>query len=483
MINPLHSAPAANRAARDTRKRSLRLFNFGCLGLAALVAYYAVTTKVDDPITLYQGLGILILAFLPTLFWARRGTSQLPVFAVFMLTTASTYAFPLLNGRADLKAYPPDVVFSCGLIVLFFQLVTLATHTLVRGRPGRSRFYTAEVLSRPLQKYVMYGLGLATVYTFWYVFYEDTIPYELNSVLRAVFYGLSIVCTFLQARRWGQGDLSSRERAILVLLIVAQVIMQFSTLLLVGGISILILALIGYISGGRRFPIAPAVALVALVALLHNGKSAMRARYWPTEGDHLQVAPTALVPFFTEWIGDGLTLRRTEGGQNVTKELLDRTSLFQILCLIVYNTPDRVPFLQGLTYGQIPAQFVPRFFWPGKPPGHISTYTLAITYGLQTAEDTKSTTIGFGLLPEAYANFGYFGAGLLGLVAGAFYKKVEVATARSPLLSYPGLFLVVLIAWSFQTEFTLSIWLSSMFQACVAIMGIPFLVRNLLGLT
>jgi hypothetical protein len=41
--------------------------------------------------------------------------------------------------------------------------------------------------------------------------------------------------------------------------------------------------------------------------------------------------------------------------------------------------------------------------------------------------------------------------------------------------------LVLLMAWSFQTELTLSIWLSSLFQAAVAVLGMPFVLRNFLG--
>jgi oligosaccharide repeat unit polymerase len=152
-----------------------------------------------------------------------------------------------------------------------------------------------------------------------------------------------------------------------------------------------------------------------------------------------------------------------------------------IICLVALYTPERQPFLDGKTYAQIPGQFVPSFFWSGKPPAHISTYTLSIYYGLQSEEGTQTTTIGFGMLAEAYANYGFIGVGVLAFLLGAFYKKVQVITANSPILSYPGLFLIVLMAWSFQTEWPVSMWLSSMYQACVGVMGVPFILRNFVG--
>lgn len=478
---PENGATAAARATRTDQRRSRQLFSVGVLGLGALLAYYAISSKIEDPIHLYQGLLMLVFAALPSLLWARHGSDQLPVFEVLMLTTANTYALPLLTSNIEVSTYSDDVITLCGFAVLFFQVIAIGTHALVRGRPGTSSFYTQEIMTRDMQKYILFGLVLSTVYIFISVFFESLIPYEINSILRAVFYGIGLVSVFVQARRWGQNDLHPSERGAFVVILAMQVLMQFSTLFLVGGISIIVLALVGYVSGGRRLPVIPVIALLALLALLHNGKSVMRNKYWSADGDHQQVELTELAAFFTEWVENGLSFAPDSGKQEMTQKLFERTSLLHILCLVASYTPDRQPFLYGKTYGQIPAQFIPSFFWPGKPPGHISTYTLAIYYGLQSEEDTAKTTIGFGMISEAYANFGFYGVGILAFLLGAFYKKVKLATANSPLLSYPGLFLIVLMAWSFQTEWTLSIWLSSMYQACVGVMGIPLILRNFLG--
>jgi hypothetical protein len=83
------------------------------------------------------------------------------------------------------------------------------------------------------------------------------------------------------------------------------------------------------------------------------------------------------------------------------------------------------------------------------------------------------------MIAEAYANFGFPGVALLAFVMGAFYKTVQARTAQSSLLSFAGLFLVVLMAWSFQTEWPMSLWLSSMFQASLAILGLPLIARQL----
>ena len=158
-----------------------------------------------------------------------------------------------------------------------------------------------------------------------------------------------------------------------------------------------------------------------------------------------------------------------------------RTSLFHILCLVVDCTPTRQPYLDGETYGYVPAQFVPSFFWHNKPSGHVATNRLAVYYGLQHEEDTAKTTIAFGMVSEAYANFGLFGVAMLAATFAFWLKKIGDWSANSPILSYPGLLLIVLMAWSFQSELTMAAWLGSLYQACIAVLGTPFIMRNFLG--
>jgi hypothetical protein len=193
---------------------------------------------------------------------------------------------------------------------------------------------------------------------------------------------------------------------------------------------------------------------------------------------------TGIPAFYSEWIGYGLNPETSDDSperRRHASKLLERTSLFHILCLCVDNTPARQPYLEGLTYSYVPGQFIPAFFWKQKPRAHVATNYLSVYYGLQDEDATIKTTIAFGMLAEAYANFGFFGMAALGAVFGFVLKKLGDWATYSPILSYPGLLLVVLMAWSFQAELTMAAWLSSLYQACVAVLGVPFVMRNFLG--
>ncbi|MBC7367688.1 MAG: hypothetical protein H7343_12905 [Undibacterium sp.] len=443
-------------------------------GIASALAYYAYNAKVEDPIHLYLGLTMIVLSVLPGLMWARQAKFGLPLFEAFMVTGINTYAIPLLSGHQALRNFSPETITLAAFGVVLFQAVANISYVSASTRPKRTRFWQEEIVTKDISRFLGYGMIATTAYTV-VVNFTDLIPYDLAGILRAVAYGIGIIATFIQSWRWGANELASHEKVSFSILLVLQVIFSWATLFLVGGISILTLGLLGYVSGGKKVPVLVLVTVLPLIGLLHNGKGTMRQKYW--EDREALPSFTALPAFFSEWIGYGLD-SEIQSKRNDSNRLLERTSLFHIMCLVVAVTPDRQPFLNGETYTQIPGQFVPRFFWPEKPAGHISTYTLAIYYGLQRAEDTAKTTIGFGLLTEAYANYGFFGLALIGVFFGVSFKFISVWASGSPILSYGGMFMVVLMAWSFQTELTMSIWLSSLFQACVAVLGIPYFLRN-----
>lgn len=460
----------------------LRLFKIGCLLVGAVLAYYGYAAHTPNSTQTGLGLMIIFLAALPSLLWARQSRIRYPIFEIFILTTGNVYALPLLNGHEMLLNFTSETVNDAALGIILYQATAIVVYLLTQGRPLTTSFWTENILSERVTSYLSYGMVINTVYTVLNTFF-DVIPVDLSGLLRGVCFGIGIICIFVTTRLWGAGQLPQGQKAFFILNFAIQFFLPMTTLYLVNSISLLLLGLLGYVSGSRRLPVVFCACILPMIALLHQGKTAMRERYWAGG----KPAPTLIeVPgFFSEWIGEGLRPPdqgpEGSGAEAMTEKLLQRTSLFHLMCLVVSLSPDQQPYLHGDTYQDILLQFVPRPFWPGKPNALAGTYRLAIYYGLQSEEDVQKTTIGFGMLTEAYANYGFFGLMMLGGIFGFFFKKIQSWAAASPIFSYPGLFLILLVAWSFQTEFTLSVWLSSMFQATVAVVGIPFALRKMVG--
>ena len=453
------------------------LFRIGLAGLVAIVIYFVNTAKVEDILHLYLGETIIILAAVPALLWSRREDNGFPVFEVFMLTCANTYAMPLLNGHQALASYDKSIITQAALAIVVFQAVAVITYLTVKASPKFTPFWAKEMISEEHSRFLAYGMTVTTAYTIASNFF-DLIPKDFEGPARAVFFGIGIACTFITCRKWGQGTLKAPDKVFFTINLIVQVIMLTVSLFLVGGISIIVLGVLGYVAGSRRLPYLVLIPLIPVVGLLHNGKSEMRARHWEGAGKRVELVD--IPAFYAEWVSYGMPDEKKQESKSTAK-LLERTSLFHIMCLVVDQTPAKQPYLFGETYSYIPGQFVPRWFWANKPSGHVSTYRLCVYYGLQTEEETQKTTIGFGMLTEAYANFGFLGMAGLGFVMALTFRKLTGWASQSPTLSYGGLMMVLLMASSFQVELTMSIWLASLFQACVAVLGIPLLLRSFLG--
>ena len=461
--------------AHAERGRKLFLTALGLL-TAALV-YLAYTANVSDVLHLYLGLIIFALSAVPSLLWARSGGSRFPVFETILILCAGAYAMPVLNAREQLANYSSDVITRAGLTVILYQLSAIITYLSVRGQPGRSQFWRESIITSQVEKLIVYGLLTSTAYI-WISTFTTWVPRDLESVLRAVFYGVSILCTFVTAQRWGRGEMTQTEKTVLLCTLIPQLIFMCVGLILIASISLLGIALLGYLSGGKRIPWLVIGVTFAIIAVLHTGKTRMREKYWE---QHLPAPTMSELPaYFSEWVEFGL--QPTSGDKTVSQKMLERTSLMHILCLIVDYTPARQDYLYGKTYGHVLPQLIPRLFWPDKPRSHIATYELGIYYGLQQEEDNATTTIAFGLLTEAYANFGLAGAILLGVFWGYSLKKLQIWSTFSPMFSFAGLFMVLLTAWAFNAELTMAAWVSSLEQAVIVVLGLPMVIRSLFGL-
>jgi hypothetical protein len=458
-------------------ERGRKLFLTGLVLLAIALVVVTYTAKVRDSVVLFQGLLILVLSILPCLLWAKTGGSRFPAFETIMLLCANSYAMPLLNAREQLANYSTDVTARAGWTVILYLITANLAYRLTRGLPGRSSFWRQSIINDKIEKFIVYGMIFSTAYVYISEF-TALIPRDLAAPLRAVFYGVGILCTFVSSQRWGRGEMSQTERIVLLCTLIPQLILMSVGLILIGSIGLLGIAFLGYLSGGKRIPWIVLIFTFLLFAVLHTGKAKMREKYW--DGYHAAPTLTELPAYFSEWFDYGM--QPGDSDKSVSQKMLERTSLMHLLCLIIDCTPQRQDYLYGATYRHVLPQLIPRFFWAEKPRSHVATFELGIYYGLQREEDTNTTTIAFGLLTEAYANFGLAGAVLLGAFWGWILKKLQIWSTFSPMFSFAGLFMILLTAWSFNAELTMAAWVSSFQQAVLMVLGLPLLMRSLLGL-
>jgi hypothetical protein len=123
-------------------------------------------------------------------------------------------------------------------------------------------------------------------------------------------------------------------------------------------------------------------------------------------------------------------------------------------------------------------------FWPNKPRTHEGQILLNVHFGRQDLEATFQTYIAWGLLPEAYGNFGpKTGAIALGIFLGLCFAWVENFTARKLLLSLEGFIsFTILLGLMGSFEMVASVLVTSIFQSVVVLViaCFPFVERMVL---
>jgi hypothetical protein len=457
--------PAQGRAA------AYRLHRTALAGLVFVAAWFIYKSGGELTNTTLVGLLILGLASAPALAWAAKRRPWFPVFEITCLTYIAFYAIPLLSNHSELAAFPASVNTEAGLLVaVFLAMANLGFAT--SGGPVRApEWATSSLLPEGAMRHIPVGQTINTVYVYCYTF-TDFIPREFEGTFRALFFGLGTICTFILARQIGAGSLSRRQATWFVFNLSAQVVFLFAQLYLIGGISLIALALIGYASAKRSIPWVPVMLVLPLVALLHLGKPDMRAVYW--QGGKPLPTLAELPAFFGEWIDYSIEPRELR----INSTLFERASLIQMLCLSVDRVPSLKPYMAGESYIDIPAQFVPRFIWPDKPSGLLSNVRLALYFNLVSIESATSVSIAFGVVAEAYVNFGFIGVAGLGLGMGMIFRRLSVLSQSAPMFSSLGILMILLTAWSFQIELVMATWLGSLFQASVVCIGLPLAYRR-----
>ncbi len=471
MVNP---TPASNTPGHV---RQLLILGYTVLIAAALWFWHQSPWR--DPLLNAANVGMLVLGVWPVLRWLKRNDASYPIMEFLLLTTVPFYALPILTGHEELANHPESILLQATLVVLAFQAACIAGSELATRQQSsdhyKAEWWRNEILPERRLHFTAYTALITTVWLL-IINFSNYVPSELYGTLRAVFFGIGIISVFIQARMWGSGYLSPAHKLLFWINVLSQVTLMFISLLLINGIGLLLTAFVGYFSTARRVPWLPILVMLPLIALLHNGKSNMRQIYWSS--GQAPVTISGLPDYFTQWVEFGLTPdnsgKDTES-QALTYGLMRRASLFQIVCIAVDTMPDRSPFLHGSSYEILLSQPIPRFLWAGKPSPHLSVKMLSVQLGILTVEETETTSIGFGMLTEAYANFGYLCVAALGGIFGYLYRRLADGTVDCATLSCAGLLRILCLVWCLSAETTLAVWFSSLYQACIAI-GLPLLL-------
>jgi hypothetical protein len=379
------------------------------------------------------------------------------------------YALPILRDQqAQLIYTPEEVLLYAATVAAYLTAATIAWRLILPSSGRRSTSDVSElVATAEMAPIVFFGFGSGMLYHLFLFAGSLNFLGPAFGLVRSVMLTCTVISCYMLGYARGRGVLRGPTWALAVVAIMANVLVAWTSLFLVGGITYLLAATGGYAITTKRVPWKSLLGIFLVLMVLQSGKAAMRKKYWAAHSN--QVVGDALtdVPgFLTTWVGAGLTTLAT-GNEDLA--VFDRASLYQQLLTVQRLAPESVSFLNGKTYALLPSLLVPRFLAPDKMASQSGMNLLNVHFGFQTRGETQSTAIGWGLISEAYANYGFLaviGIGLLtGMIAGLF-SRWSCGTTPISLGAFLG---IVAMMTMIDLESDLSYLLINLWQACVSV--------------
>lgn len=454
-----------------TNRQGMQALVIGLL----LLGVYGVWAAPSELALLSYSI-IVLAAALPSYLWLLRGGDGIPVLAAFALAHIPYFALPILRGSAAIRLYEEDDVLVAAASVGLF-LVAATAAAFISSRPGRAQ-RTANTAATSAHLHFLVTGGLLTGILFQasilsgWIWWLDTFV----GVTRSIALTFCLVACYCLGIAIAQRLVSRRKMYFGIFLLALNALMSWSSLFLVGGMMFILAAALGYVVGSGRVPWKSFLVVFAVVSVLQAGKRDMREEYWYEETNYGSLTGIGDLPNrMLQWAERGIDVigRRNDGEfqDDVSRQsVLDRTSLLPILLLAQRMTPDVVDYLEGETYALLPKVLMPRFIVPDKMTSQEGMNRLNITYGVLLEHEVEKTAVGWGLISEAYANFGFFGIVGMGLLVGFFCRIVRNRSVGASPVSLPTLLAIAMLLNIVNMEADFTGLVLSMIQSAVAVL-------------
>jgi hypothetical protein len=443
------------------------------LGLAIALGSLFTKAQMQDWVCAMIILGVTLI---PVHAWATRRVPGMPIWPVVSFLSFMVYGMPYLTGHPFTEIYSLDEKLTASMtIATVIFVITAIWYLMAANRPVCAR--VAKIIPTGTgTRFFLFSIAMAVAFQinslFWYV----NIPSEAFGVVRAILLSFAMIASFCLGYDLGSGrrTMTRSQKYAFIALAALYALANTVSLYLYVAMQVIFVTFLGYFLGGGKPPWKTIFVVAVTFSLLQAGKATQRSNYWESDSQRL-TSITQTFEFFGEWFKEGFDTLFLDSNPTADT-LLERGSVTQLVLKTQTEAPQTVPFLDGSTYLAIPGLLVPRFFWPDRPSTQDTLRQLSMHYGLMAEGDT--VTIGWGLIAEAFANFGYLGCAGLAIMLGLGVGYVQMACGRFPIRSARGLFALMVLFCMVNIEANSASLLATLMQSTVALIILTFFLMK-----
>ncbi len=390
--------------ADSATRRPSQLVDFQIVAIGLIVA----AALAYDPLPY---LCVVVPALLPLYLWLTADAPGLPTLPLTGALFVIYYAVPVFRDQLA-NQDPAELLYATVTVGVFLASATIMYAPFLRLARRRQRRNDLAGVAEPLTVELAF-IGLAVGIAFYAASFAGWVEWlgSFAGVVRAVTLTFGSIGCYLVGDARARNLLRGEAWVAALCCLAAPSMLSINGLLLIGGVVNLLAAILGYVVGARRIPWMALAVVFGVISVFQAGKFDIRD---DRAGESAAVSLTALPGTIAEWFADGIGVLWS-GGNEI--DALERASLLWVVIRVEQATPDFVPYLDGETYALLPQIALPRFVEQDKVKSQAGLNLLAVHYGFQAGDATDRTTIGFGLVAEAFANFGFVGV----LAAGALF--------------------------------------------------------------
>jgi hypothetical protein len=361
--------------------------------------------------------GLLWLSSLPMFLYLQRPSREVPIFPVLNLLYFIYFGLPIFNDAVTVRGHPYEASEVTDAIALTLAGVACMQVTFYTPLGKAIELLPNLKMKADLERLTWYAVLMALIGVAASGFVltgAKTIPPTFKAIAHVVMRLPLALLGGLYVLHL-RNKLSVTLRVIALATYVLYVAMSLGSGYLSNVVFALLPMFFVHVAERGRLPILAGALCIVLLTPFARTKMEFRRALREREA-----GPLDRVSLFLSMTAEKALEEPGDFAEEATRTTSERTGSLGTFALVVNQTPRRVPYTEGKTYGVMLWAFVPRIFAPSRPDQPLGQ-EFGHRYRLLDYSDHR-TSYNCAQIIEMYMNFGRVGVVVGMALVGLYYR-------------------------------------------------------------